>query len=128
MSKNKKNDQQESLSTAVAAVPDKNTSTPKKITPSKKVMEEVPLAEVLKQTSESLKMGDKLADLKKEMQGFLGLDKGLLTSYLDDLKLNKLIKSYRLVPIGSAATMDFDSARVTVVVDNSGKVIDVEMS
>lgn len=125
MSKNKKSDGQENTG-AVSVAAEKPT--PKKVTPAKKVVDEVPLAEVLKQTSESLKMGDKLADLKKEMQGFLGLDKGLLTSYLDDLKLNKLIKSYRLVPIGAAATMDFDSARVTVVVDNSGKVIDVEMS
>lgn len=105
----------------------KKPSSSRKVGAKKNQMEEIPMNQILKQTADALKTSDRLADYKKEILGFLGSAKNDVKVYLEELIKSRLIKSYRLVSIGEPVTMELDPGRVTVVVDLTGKVIDIEL-
>jgi len=47
---------------------------------------------------------------------------------LESLKGSGKITEFRIIPIGSPGTMDFQPGRVQVLKDHSGKIVDVEIS
>lgn len=93
----------------------------------KMVEEEVPQAVIKAEAVQKAKLKVK-ADVVKELKGMVENQFEDIKDYLESLKKDKFINSYKTVPIGMATTLEMEPGRVTVVVDSTGRVIDIEIS
>lgn len=91
----------------------------------KLVEDEVPQKVINSQVTHTL---PKDIDYNTEIKSFIGADQSAIKSYLDTLKANGVIRLYKIVPIGAPTTLEMRAGAVTVVVDSTGKIIDIEIS
>jgi len=92
------------------------------------VEEEVPQSVIIAKSRAAMPNKNLEIDYSSELKSMIGSQLDSIEGYLNELQEKKVFSTWRKVPIGMARTMEMEPGRVSVVVDLTDKVIDIEIS
>jgi hypothetical protein len=91
------------------------------------VEDEVPQSVIQAKVKEAMAKETKI-DYAAELKAMIGNPLSAAQDYLDLLKKNKVISTYKVIPIGMVTTLEMEPGRVTVIIDPQKNIIDIEIS